>query len=537
MDEVEIELQSAKDGWGFTVTKNVVSDLYENEKKKNPEKKQLIFGIPGISKHILSLVVGYCQLKAKSVEKELRKLNIVSLFNLIQAAHFLKMKDLMDVSCRLLGNENYYDFRNFTDRQLSEDDCSCLLRSRPRDTFINHSDFLDVRFSPFVLSQLHVVERGQKTFDAHFCKTLNFDNFEELLEDMHSFKEFICADPRAACRISTVVVRHLIQILNNTDYNKDNRDDIQRPIISILSRARFNIWGEEMQMELLPVLVKFVRDPQNGLAISAVIALTRIAYDFPDLIKVIVEFGILEAAHEALDNHLEVHWSMHHLAKFLATICPGYSFPCNDNLSSEKVSKIHTILDRICCKWQYQYRMVHTFTCYALLYLSYGRCIVFEEEVWNRLRGRLVDYISFDKNPGPECKLGIRANVSRKVYLDQMLAGSALGVVGHIMRWGNQYQMQSLTEVAKFWECLESMLCSFKKFRKEALQIISNLAAKRIKIPAVIKHKPAEILLQSKDNVGSDVKMEAAWAVFNIICAQEHEHLPVGTLHIDQYPV
>lgn len=67
------------------------------------------------------------------------------------------------------------------------------------------------------------------------------------------------------------------------------------------------------------------------------IALTRIAYNFPDLIKVIVDWGVLEAARKAHDNQLEVYWSMEHLAKFLATICRGHGFSDDYNLSSEKV--------------------------------------------------------------------------------------------------------------------------------------------------------------------------------------------------------
>lgn len=43
---------------------------------------------------------------------------------------------------------------------------------------------------------------------------------------------------------------------------------LQRPIISILSRANFSIWGEKMQTEVLPVLVKLVHNPETGLAIS-----------------------------------------------------------------------------------------------------------------------------------------------------------------------------------------------------------------------------------------------------------------------------
>lgn len=55
------------------------------------------------------------------------------------------------LSCRKL---------DITNETLPEDDCSRLLRSRPKDTFINPSDFLDVHFSPFVLSELHIMNRG-----------------------------------------------------------------------------------------------------------------------------------------------------------------------------------------------------------------------------------------------------------------------------------------------------------------------------------------------------------------------------------------
>lgn len=51
----------------------------------------------------------------------------------------------------------------------------------------------------------------------------------------------------------------------------------------------------------------------------------------------------------------------------------------------------------------------------------------------------------------------------------------------------------------------------------------------------IIEHIPLRILLGSGDEVGSDVKMEAAWAAFNIINARGHR--PGVTLHIDEYPV
>lgn len=40
---------------------------YLKEKEKNPEKKLFVFGIPGISKHILSIVVAYCENKPQDL--------------------------------------------------------------------------------------------------------------------------------------------------------------------------------------------------------------------------------------------------------------------------------------------------------------------------------------------------------------------------------------------------------------------------------------------------------------------------------------
>ncbi|XP_074373346.1 uncharacterized protein LOC141713707 [Apium graveolens] len=548
MTEAKIIYKSIKDHTDFPITEKAVSESplmkarYLKEKEKNPEKKLFVFGIPGISKHILSIVVAYCENKPQ----DLRLLwpwhpnDPFVVVNLIQAAHFLMIKKLMDMACLLLAKSVFLaeiDDSGFYKDRDDRDDCSHMLRSRSKDTFINHSGFLDVHFSRLVLSQLHFIKTWQDAFDKHFRKIVNFKNLEELLVDICSFEEFICADPRAACRINVGVVQFLIKILNNTDYNINKRNDIQRPIISILSRAKLSIWGEQMQMELFPILIKFMHHPENGLAVSAVIALTRVTYDFPDCIKVIIDLGVLDAAHEALSNHLEVYWGMEHLAKFLVTICRGHSsFPC---LSSEKVANIVTILESICLKWPYQYRMVHIFSCYALSYLSYGRCVVLEENVWQKLQQRLVVYISFHDTPGPECRLGIRASVSRKVNLDQMLAGSALGVVGNIMRWGDDDQMLSLIEVPRFWNCLKGMLYSFENFQKEALQIISNLAAKRIpfKIDAIwetIKSLGGCSYDFVSDDVRMDVRMEAAWAVFNIISSKFLVH---NGLLIDEYPV
>ncbi|KAK1396422.1 hypothetical protein POM88_006285 [Heracleum sosnowskyi] len=99
------------------------------------------------------------------------------------------------------------------------------------------------------------------------------------------------------------------------------------------------------------------------------------------------------------------------------------------------------------------------------------------------------------------------------------VAGSALGVVANIVSWGSPLQIQCLVEDCKLMQCLEQkILCSsFKKFQMEGGRIISNIAARsEILIKdmdeAVLTHLLSKLLEADE----SDVKMEAAWAVFNM---------------------
>ncbi|KAK1381873.1 hypothetical protein POM88_019608 [Heracleum sosnowskyi] len=59
-----------------------------------------------------------------------------------------------------------------------------------------------------------------------------------------------------------------------------------------------------------------------------------------------------------------------------------------------------------------------------------------------------------------------------------VIAGSALGVVGNIARWGPSDQIQYLATDTLLLKCLRRMLSFESKFTKEACQIISNIAAR-----------------------------------------------------------
>lgn len=100
--------------------------------------------------------------------------------------------------------------------------------------------------------------------------------------------------------------------------------------------------------------------------------------------------------------------------------------------------------------------------------------------------------------------------------------GSALGVVANIVRWGSLIQIQHLTKDWQLLKCLgKSVLCSeIKKFRKEACQIIANVAVRseiQIKDEAGLIERLLKLFEEDED----DVKMEAAWAIYNSISAFE----------------
>lgn len=148
-------------------------------------------------------------------------------------------------------------------------------------------------------------------------------------------------------------------------------------------------------------------------------ALTRLAYMFPNLIKVIVDDNTLQAVCNAFCNPCR---DIYCLSKFLVAVCRGYRLSC-DGFPSDKVlfmcvcvcvyafpkelasfyNTIHFKLTLNC--WQvetvltileeYQFTVtddedIHVFACYTLLHLSYGRSVALETKTWNKLIKRLI---------------------------------------------------------------------------------------------------------------------------------------------------
>lgn len=114
---------------------------------------------------------------------------------------------------------------------------------------------------------------------------------------------------------------------------------------------------------------------------------------------------------------------------------------------------------------------------------------------------------------------------------DTLLASSALGVVGNIARWGNPDTIQVLTlNCVLLLSCFEDIMrwCEFKKFRMEACQIISNIAARSGTLTKDMDDAERELTkllcsLLEKDDY--EVRKEAAWAICNCIYGKRARHV------------
>ncbi|KAK1396418.1 hypothetical protein POM88_006281 [Heracleum sosnowskyi] len=130
--------------------------------------------------------------------------------------------------------------------------------------------------------------------------------------------------------------------------------------------------------------------------------------------------------------------------------------------------------------------------CYALSYLTCETCVLLQDQTCKRL-------------------------VEFTLHKSLSLSGAALGVVGNIVRWGCFKQFKCLIGDCQLLQCLRNkVLCSkFQKLRMEGCQIISNMAAQIRTLKNDID-EPSLICLLCKllEEDDSDVRMEAAWAIF-----------------------
>lgn len=498
--------------------------------------------LPGITHATLVKLIYYCETvkssKSKTSDAEFAQdVDPQDLFNLIQAAHQFKISCLMDLTCQTLANKvkdktfseilkefniqkdfvRMFEVKRLKRLYSGEDiqhvdqralenitgstknlDVECILRQRGRETLINKSLFVDVQYSPSYECHPGVIHRRKLIVDGCVEKLLASENYGELSVDIHLLDIMVNADQELADCISSAAARRLLAIVKS-DMGHMAGIQLKCWAVSALSCATYKECGAVIQDEVIPVLVTLLTKLEPLQRVAGVDALTELAMSSSVYIPVIVCNGALENALAILKESCVEREILSRVAEFLAVVCRGYDLP------SEKVKVAIAIVD---CLFQNdldnKYHIVQA--CYALQYLSYKRAV----KIGDIMLSKLVHFIR-------RCK-------------SSAVVGSALGVVGNIARWGKVCEIQFLTGKCNLLECLATVFSTREqKLRKEACQIISNIAARiGISIEDMCGGGLIAPLCSVLEKDESDVKMEAAWAIFNGIYGDNRQ--------IDKYP-
>ncbi|KAK1405344.1 hypothetical protein POM88_004949 [Heracleum sosnowskyi] len=296
-------------------------------------------------------------------------------------------------------------------------------------------------------------------------------------------------DQGLANLIEDCVALRLLKILENLDLL-----DIQYFAAGILSRASFDECGWVMK-KAVPVLLKLICSQRcNLLAVEATVTLMRLANKAPHVINVSLLRDL-----SALVKASKSHGLLVHLAMFLAFVCrrPDLSI-------DEKKNVLLPILGELLGKdfkpphgCRKDFKPPHGYkvlACYSLSYLtydSYETCAAVRVQICERL-------------------------VELTSHKSSSVVGSALGVIGNIVRWGNSEQIENFAKGRMFLQWLDkNVLCSeMKKIQVQGCQIISNIAARReTLIEVMVKAGLVDPICTLLEGDEPDVKMEAAWAI------------------------
>ncbi|KAK1397587.1 hypothetical protein POM88_007450 [Heracleum sosnowskyi] len=460
-------------------------DMLRNKIINNPDDQPTI-SISGTKFATLATVIDYCiHLAGLSTSQKFRsqcnkQTHLADLFNLVQAAHHLGNKSLMDLTCHILKYkikcktiETKKELNNpdacvqqvrvakRLKRDLGKGKCiESLLKNPRRQSFILVRDCEDVLYHRFVASELGCINRKNPYIDGYIQNIIMSSKPKELEDATAHLGRVMAGDRSSAESLGPNVIQRLLDILR-----MDSGLILKHQAMDVLSRASFDKCRKLMEDEVIPALV-------NSLSESVKQALM------------------------ALNRDRGVHEYITYSAKFLAVICRNY------NLPDEKAKEALKISEAILLNPNHYLRN-KVRACYILSYLSHKNLVQIKQEISDML----VDFI---------CCGGT------------MLAGSALGVLENIVRWGTCDQVEYFVKNTKLLRCLAKRMlcCGRKKFQKQASQIISNIAARGIiSIEDMIDLKLVKPLCSLLKHEESDVQMEAAWALFNGINECTHEQI------------
>ncbi|KAK1381525.1 hypothetical protein POM88_028269 [Heracleum sosnowskyi] len=494
----------------------------------NDSTGNLTCHLPHITDKVMSMVIDFCHNPDAPIHKNL---DSMILFDLIQAAHYFEIKSLMDLTCQTLVSmvkrkcvkEIMEKFTNKKYQPWAQSSTERIKRLHERETFIKPSTidcvqrsrrvtdglssikrrfsegkFLSKEHSFYRLSYIYVDTKFQKSyFDvsaaaaaaaAAAAKLLTCKSKNDVRTVTSSLVSSLDGAQALADHLKHDHVALLLKILDQLQEQCTSDDrDIEIWVLSILSRVRFTALENAMTEATIQLLLKVMRDSHYVAAYLAVFALTNIVKVLPKFIGPPVESNALTCVNTALSKYGRRRMEVH-VAMFFVTICRTEDLSHHVELA---VTTLQKLLETEAAEQ----------ACYALQYRTYGKELQIDATMSRKLIGKLIEIII--KPPRGNC-----------VY-----PGYALAVVGNIARWGSSDQIKILTSDSRILERLGMIIIAdCKKIRKEACQIISNIAATMEgSIEELNTARLTDPLCRLLEDDEADVKMEAAWAIYNSI--------------------
>ncbi|KAL6551925.1 hypothetical protein OROGR_008079 [Orobanche gracilis] len=327
---------------------------------------------------------------------------------IMQEAHHLEIKSIMDLTCRTLVKKVKTKTIEDIMKEFDLDEAciqsakrlkssikdpeslnvESILRQRRKETFIDKSRLVDVPISPFATERQCLVKNRLTDFvESAVCK---HRDMRKMLEAIKWLNNLIDGDVGFADCLSVAAVEHFLQIVteldNSTDIDLTIQSGSSHPL-ACSSREKFY----EYWRQAIPAFVGLMSDRLTDLNILGVIALRRLAYASAYCKQVILDHGALEKV-QKIANKFESSFPpnvpelIHEVAKFLAVVCCTY-------LPDDKVKVALAISEDLFQKELRTYQHIES-VCYALQYLTYERTVAFEGEAWNKIIKRLIGFIS-----------------------------------------------------------------------------------------------------------------------------------------------
>ncbi|XP_074344388.1 uncharacterized protein LOC141683548 isoform X2 [Apium graveolens] len=394
------------------------------------------------------------------------------------------------------------------------------VKERGKETFISRGDLVDHKFNSYGADLLLFNIGSKFPVFTKYVDAVMRPNSELMVkeQDVEGLAKMLSSDTRLADYLGVDVVERLVMVLD-----KDVSISIKESAACILSHAPIDTFKDLITVKAIPRILCHLYERPSFALCRVVTALTRFACVSPEYVRVMLDQGALTFFKANSRYYTPGTLILKNFAKFLVIVCRANVF----TLQEENVCA--KILENILRINSHDYVHMER-ACYGLQYLSYKRRLEMD-----------MDTIA---------KLFVLA-----VNQDNGVAGSALGVLGNIARWGDVSQIEFMasgdTIVIAFQRFLSDKPM---KFQWELCQIICKVCdhlpdfvhpwavLNQVKKLAVENILAALDILKSKRRIVCYGPSEAFKALnklleINVLINALKKHLDTGCFAEDLRPV